>query len=84
MITDDEVAGLLRESGQLLEEWDSDTELSLDSLTFVWLVHLLEERHGIVVGPDDEEELAASDTIGALRGNLDRLIRDREDARHGG
>jgi acyl carrier protein len=76
VITDTDVAQLLRDSGQLLEDWDAETELALDSLTFVWLVHLLEERHGIVVGPEDEDELAASDSIGSLHRNLVRLLPD--------
>ncbi|MBD0743121.1 hypothetical protein [Streptomyces sp. CBMA152] len=73
MITDTEVARLLHDSGHLLDEWDSDTEIALDSLTFVWLVHLLEERHGIVVTSEIEEELATSDSIGALHRQLLRM-----------
>ncbi|MFJ9871286.1 hypothetical protein [Streptomyces sp. NPDC101165] len=73
MITDTEVARLLHDSGHLLDTWDSDTQIFLDSLTFVWLVHLLEERHGIVITSETEEELAASDTIGALHRQLLRV-----------
>ncbi|WP_157536717.1 hypothetical protein [Kitasatospora mediocidica] len=76
---------LLVDGGLPLGEWDSDTELVLDSLTFVWLVHLLEERHGIVVHPEAEEEIAASDSVGSLHRNLVRLLPggpDREECRH--
>lgn len=85
MIAETDVAKLLQDGGLPIETWDSDTELSLDSLTFVWLVHLLEERHGIVVGPEDEEELASSDSIGSLHRSLLRLLPDgtaREEALH--
>ncbi|MER6140597.1 acyl carrier protein [Streptomyces sparsogenes] len=32
---------------------DEDAELVLDSLGLVWLLHLVEERHGLVVEPTD-------------------------------
>lgn len=73
MITETEVVRLLEDSGLSLGEWDSDTELVLDSLSFTWLVHLLEERHGITVAEADEERLGASGSVGALHRNLLRL-----------
>jgi hypothetical protein len=32
-----------------------DAELVLDSLGLVWLLHTVEERHGLVVEPTDED-----------------------------
>ncbi|MDX3638247.1 acyl carrier protein [Streptomyces sp. MB09-02B] len=32
-----------------------DAELVLDSLGLVWLLHVVEERYGLVVEPDDED-----------------------------
>ncbi|MFF8993530.1 hypothetical protein ACF09H_27065 [Streptomyces sp. NPDC014983] len=73
MITETEVVRLLEDSGLSLGDWDSDTELVLDSLSFTWLVHLLEERHGITVAEADEQRLGASESVGALHRNLLRL-----------
>ncbi|MFF5858369.1 hypothetical protein ACFY8B_22515 [Streptomyces sp. NPDC012751] len=73
MITETEVVRLLEDSGLSLGEWDSDTELALDSLSFTWLIHLLDERHGIVVAEADEERIGASQSVGALHRNLLRL-----------
>jgi acyl carrier protein len=84
VIAETEVVQLLEDSGLSLGAWDSDTELVLDSLAFTWLIHLLEERHGIVVAEEDEEQLGASDSVGALHHNLLRLLPDgtgREEAR---
>ncbi|MDX3227643.1 acyl carrier protein [Streptomyces sp. ME19-01-6] len=36
-------------------ELDEDTELVLDSLGLVWLLHVVEERYGLVVEPTDED-----------------------------
>ncbi|MFF3955005.1 hypothetical protein ACFYY1_17525 [Streptomyces sp. NPDC001890] len=73
MITEAELVRLLEDSGLPLGEWDSGTELVLDSLAFTWLIHLLEERHGILVAEEDEETLGASDSVGALHRNVLRL-----------
>ncbi|WP_033289774.1 acyl carrier protein [Amycolatopsis jejuensis] len=35
-------------------ELTDDTELTFDSLSLVWLLHLVEQRHGLVVPPSDE------------------------------
>ncbi|WLW53544.1 acyl carrier protein [Streptomyces sp. YU58] len=37
------------------DDLDEDAELVLDSLGLVWLLHVLEERHGLVVEPSDED-----------------------------
>ncbi|MFI9170780.1 acyl carrier protein [Streptomyces lincolnensis] len=37
------------------EDLGEDAELVLDSLGLVWLLHVLEERHGLIVEPSDED-----------------------------
>ncbi|TLS46760.1 acyl carrier protein [Streptomyces montanus] len=37
------------------DDLGEDAELVLDSLGLVWLLHTLEERHGLVVEPTDED-----------------------------
>ncbi|MBV1939428.1 acyl carrier protein [Streptomyces sp. BV286] len=37
------------------ETLGEDTELVLDSLGLVWLLHVVEERYGLVVEPSDED-----------------------------
>lgn len=39
----------------LPDDLDEDAELVLDSLGLVWLLHVVEERHGLVVEPSDED-----------------------------
>ncbi|MFF3328643.1 acyl carrier protein [Streptomyces sp. NPDC002888] len=39
----------------LPDDLDEDAELVLDSLGLVWLLHLVEERYGLVVKPSDED-----------------------------
>jgi hypothetical protein len=74
VITETEIVRLLEDSGLSLGEWDSGTELVLDSLAFTWLIHLLDERHGVVVPEEEEERLGASDSVGALHRNVLRLL----------
>jgi acyl carrier protein len=74
---DDEAIGqLLRDCGLLTTDtFDDDTELALDSLTLVWLAHLLDEQHGIVVSIEDEDGLASCTSVWALR----RFLTQRAD-----
>ncbi|BBC37427.1 hypothetical protein SGFS_087210 [Streptomyces graminofaciens] len=37
------------------EDLGEDAELVLDSLGLVWLLHVVEERYGLVVEPGDED-----------------------------
>ncbi|MFF7390239.1 acyl carrier protein [Streptomyces scabiei] len=37
------------------DDLDEDAELVLDSLGLVWLLHVVEERYGLVVEPADED-----------------------------
>ncbi|WP_338898924.1 acyl carrier protein [Streptomyces sp. TG1A-60] len=37
------------------EDLGDDAELVLDSLGLVWLLHVVEERYGLVVEPGDED-----------------------------
>ncbi|GHE68355.1 MULTISPECIES: hypothetical protein [Streptomyces] len=68
-MTDDTALGaLLRDCGLLTtDSFDDDTELVLDSLTLVWLAHLLDEQHGITVSVEDENGLASCASVRDLR-----------------
>ncbi|MGW0943141.1 acyl carrier protein [Streptomyces sp. NPDC002623] len=39
----------------LPDDLGDDAELVLDSLGLVWLLHVVEERYGLVVEPSDED-----------------------------
>ena len=39
----------------LPDDLGEDAELVLDSLGLVWLLHVVEERYGLVVEPSDED-----------------------------
>ncbi|MER6531841.1 hypothetical protein [Streptomyces sp. NPDC001508] len=75
MITDESIGRLLQDCGLLTADtWDDDTPFVLDSLTLVWLVHLLEEQHGITVDFEDEQNALGSCT--SVR-DLRRFLADR-------
>jgi len=63
-----------------------DTELVLDSLGLVWLLHVVEERYGLVVEPSDED-IARLTSLRRLTGFLseaaqrDRVERGTRDER---
>ncbi|MFF3986704.1 hypothetical protein [Streptomyces sp. NPDC001797] len=73
MISVRDVVGMLRDCGVLTEDSADDEEFVLDSMTLVWLVHLLQEEHGITIRPDEEEELASCASAGELHGRLTRI-----------
>jgi acyl carrier protein len=67
------------------EDLGDDSELVLDSLGLVWLLHVVEERYGLVVEPGDEDiagltslrrltEFLSSAAAGAVEGG-DRVDR---------
>jgi len=72
VISPHDVIRMLGECGFLAEDADPDEEFVLDSMTLVWLVHLLQEEHGITVGPDDEEDLASCTSAAELHRLLTR------------
>ncbi|MEU8436241.1 hypothetical protein AB0F18_25730 [Streptomyces sp. NPDC029216] len=84
MISGQDVVRMLRDCGALTQDpgeaADSpdspdsavDEAFVLDSMTLVWLVHLLQEQHGITIGPDDEEELASCTSVSELHRRLTR------------
>ncbi|MGW4733073.1 hypothetical protein ACWEQC_28510 [Streptomyces shenzhenensis] len=75
MIPDESLGRLLRDCGLLtMDTWDDDTTFVLDSLTLVWLVHLLEEQHGITVPVEEEGNTLGSCT--SVR-DLRRFLADR-------
>jgi hypothetical protein len=49
-----------------------DTELTLDSLSLVWLLHLVEQRHGLITTPS-EEALAACTSVRGIAEWLRRV-----------
>lgn len=75
-IGSDEIRAILAEceSAGLPETIDDDTLLVLDSFTTVWIQHLLEERHGIVVKLSGET--AGVDSVSALRDLVNRTLDD--------
>lgn len=58
------------EGAGLPEAIDDDTLLVLDSYAAIWIQHLLEERHGLVVQLGGE--LAGIDSVGALHALVNR------------
>lgn len=53
-----DVRGLLRDSKlfpELPADVDDDTELALDSLGLLWLLHQVQERYGLAVDPADAD-----------------------------
>jgi acyl carrier protein len=80
----DAVRGLLLGDPRLFPglpaDLTDDTELVLDSLGLVWLLHQVEERHGLVVDPSgaDAAELTS---VGAITAYLNRAAAPRVDLR---
>lgn len=53
----------------LPDDLGEDAELVLDSLGLVWLLHVVEERYGLVVEPSDED-IAGLTSLRRLTGYL--------------
>lgn len=51
------------------DELGDDTPIVIDSFALVWLIQMLQERHGIVLDPTDEE-VAAFDSVRAVHAHL--------------
>ncbi|GAA3907655.1 hypothetical protein GCM10023084_69870 [Streptomyces lacrimifluminis] len=71
-ITTDSVRELLSDRKVfpgLPEDLDEDAELVLDSLGLVWLLHVVEERYGLIVEPTDED-IAGLTSLRRLTGYL--------------
>ena len=62
------------------EDLDEDAELVLDSLGLVWLLHVVEERYGLVVEPGDDDILQLT----SLRRLTEFLRAAPRDAAEGG
>lgn len=73
-ISRDELRDILAgcEGVELPESADDDTLLVLDSYTAIWIQHLLEERHGIVVKLSGET--ADIDSVSALHALVNREL----------
>ncbi|MEV0639486.1 acyl carrier protein [Streptomyces sp. NPDC050619] len=60
----------------LPDDLGEDAELVLDSLGLVWLLHVVEERYGLVVEPTDED-IAGLTSLRRLTGFLRAAQTDR-------
>ncbi|CAM5271662.1 acyl carrier protein [Streptomyces purpurascens] len=60
----------------LPDDLGEDAELVLDSLGLVWLLHVVEERYGLVVEPTDED-IAGLTSLRRLTGYLRAAQTDR-------
>jgi len=56
-----------------------DTELALDSMGMIWLLHLVDERHGLVVRGTDAE-LAELTSIRRIVAYLSRYAAEHQEA----
>ncbi|WP_344865623.1 hypothetical protein [Amycolatopsis ultiminotia] len=70
-MTKEDIRVLLRESlhREPDDELRDDARLALDSLTLVWIVHLLDERHGLAVDLDEEDQ-GDFDSVDGIHGYL--------------
>lgn len=71
-ITTDSVRELLSDRKVfpgLPDDLDEEAELVLDSLGLVWLLHVVEERYGLIVEPTDED-IAGLTSLRRLTGYL--------------
>ena len=81
-ITTDSVRELLSDRKVfpgLPDDLDEDAELVLDSLGLVWLLHVVEERYGLIVEPSDDD-IAGMTSLRRLTGYL--RTAQKEGARH--
>ncbi|MFG2023880.1 acyl carrier protein [Streptomyces sp. NPDC048825] len=60
----------------LPDDLGEDAELVLDSLGLVWLLHVVEERYGLIVEPTDED-IAGLTSLRRLTGFLRAAQADR-------
>jgi hypothetical protein len=74
-ISSDQIIGILAEceGAGLPETIDDETLLVLDSYAAIWIQHLLEERHGVVVRLSGEA--AGIDSVSGLRELVNRGLR---------
>ncbi|MEU6227241.1 acyl carrier protein [Streptomyces sp. NPDC047042] len=63
----------------LPDDLDEDAELVLDSLGLVWLLHVVEERYGLIVEPSDDD-IAGMTSLRRLTAYL--RTAQKEGARH--
>jgi hypothetical protein len=67
MITKRDITKLLANSAVigLPTDMEGDTELVIDSFTFAWIQHVLEEIYGLVIHPSgqDMESFTSADSI---------------------
>ena len=86
MICKEDVRHLMRTSlyDAIPADVGDDAEIALDSLSLTWLLHCLEETHGISIRPTDED-LADFRSINRIHAYLVRTLHaDGLEARDGG
>nr|AKC92648.1 putative acyl carrier protein [Amycolatopsis sp. SANK 60206] len=79
MITVEDVKGLMTECLSMsdgLVEIDLDSPVVIDSFTLVWILHLMEERHGIVIAPE-QADFPSTMTVREFHGYLAATFPDR-------
>lgn len=79
MITLEDVRGIVTQTLSMSDRpmaIDLDSPVVIDSFTLVWILHLLEERHGIQIAPEDEE-FPSSMSVRELHGYLAKTFPDR-------
>jgi len=71
-ISRDQIRGILADCDgvELPEAVDDDALLVIDSYTAIWIQHLLEERHGVVVAISGET--TGVDSVSALHALVNR------------
>lgn len=60
---------------RLPADFDDDTQLALDSLGLIWLLHLLEARYGLVITPA-QELLTEFDSVRGITEYLRQAARE--------
>lgn len=80
MITKDEVRSILASCSSLglSESIEDDTQIVVDSYSLVWILHLLEERHGIILEAE-QVDAATLTSADALHAHIRDALRRQED-----
>jgi acyl carrier protein len=79
MITLENVKGVMAECLSMSDgpvEIDLDSPIVIDSFTLVWILHLLEERHDIVIAPE-HADFPSSMSAREFHGYLAETFPDR-------
>ncbi len=80
MITREEITAIIAECMALQmadTHIDYDTEITIDSFSFVWLQHVLEERFGYDLQPPDSAVMPTLNSAHAVHRHLAGISPDR-------